>query len=158
MNQKHDTPAPPSEPAWDITFTRMAHTVLPKIEACAIDLARRFKAMGLSCDTHVRPMPRGLSTFLTLVGQRGLICIVEMTLVDGMVDGNGPCTGLEISLLDACGDVVDDGLISDVAGRTFLDASAAETLIAQNLDRAATGIYVATLGHFELLQPLSRHA
>jgi len=157
MNQKHDTPEPPGEPAWDITFTRMAHAVLPKIEACAVELARRFTAMGLSCDTEVRPMPRGLSTLLTLVGKRGLICIVDMTLVDGMAVGQGSCAGLEIRLLDACGDVVDDGLISDAAGRTFLDAAAAAALIAQSLDRTATGIYVATLAHFDLLQPLSRH-
>ena len=113
--------------------------------------------MGLSCDTEVRPMPRGLSTLLTLVGKRGLICIVDMTLVDGMAVGQGSCAGLEIRLLDACGDMVDDGLISDAAGRTFLDAAAAAALIAQSLDRTATGIYVATLAHFDLLQPLSRH-
>jgi hypothetical protein len=158
MNQQHDTPAPPSEPAWDISFTRMANAVLPKIEAYILDLARRFNAIGLSIDKQVRQMPRGLSIFLSVVGQRGLICIVDMTLVDGMAVRHEPCAWLEMRLLDACGDVVVDGLNIGMEDRTFQETSTAETLISECLDQAGIGVYVSTLAHFDLLQPHARHA
>ena len=158
MAQSHPIPAPPGEPSWDIAFTRLTRDVLPRVEACALDLARRFQAIGLGSDTHVRQTPRGLSTFLALVGQRGLICIIDMTLVDGMAVGQGPCAALDIRLLDACGDVVADGLASGVQGRTALETSSAQALTSTNLDRAATAVYVATLGHFDLLRPVARQA
>jgi hypothetical protein len=158
MVQPHSIPAPPSEPAWDITFTRLTQAVRPQIEECVLDLARRFQAIGLGSDAQVRQTPRGLSTFLALVGQRGLICIVDMTLVDGMAIDQGPCAALDIRLLDACGDVVADGLASGVHGRAFREASAAQALMSENLDRAATAVYVATLAQFDLLRPVARHA
>ena len=132
--------------------------VRPHIEACALDLARRFQAIGLGSDTQVRQTPRGLSTFLALVGQRGLICIVDMTLVDGMAIGMGTCTVLDIRLLDACGDVAVDGLASGVFGRAYHEASATEALSPKNLDRAATAVYVASLAQFDLLGPVARQA
>ena len=158
MSQPHALPAPPSEPAWDITFTRLTRAVQPRVEACAQGLARRFQAIGLCSDMQVRQTPRGLSTFLALVGQRGLICIVDLTLVDGMAVGQGPCASLDIRLLDACGDVVADGLASGVLGRACHETSAAEALSQENLDRAATAVYVATLAQFDLLRPVARHA
>jgi len=158
MVQPHSIPTPPSEPAWDITFTRLAQALQPRVEACAHDLARRFQAIGLGSDTQVRQTPRGLSTFLALVGQRGLICIVDMTLVDGMAVSQAPCAALDIRLLDACGDVVADGLASGVQGRTSIKTSSARLLMSENLDRAATAVYIATLGHFDLLQPAARQA
>ena len=157
MNQQNLTPVPPGEPAWDILFTRMAHAVIPKVEACAHDLARRFNAIGLNSSIQVRPMPRGLSTFLALVGQRGLICFVDLTLVDGMAAGHGPCAWLEVRLLDACGDVVAGGLGRDIACQIIQVDSASEAVFSESLDRAATGIYVAALAHFDLLRPLARH-
>ena len=155
MAQSNPLPAPPYKPAWDIAFTRLTHAARPWIEACALDLARRFRAIGLRSDTQVRQTPRGLSTFLVLVGQRGLICIVDMTLVDGMAVGQGPCAALDIRLLDACGDVVADGLASGEQGRTFQEASAAQAFISENMDRAATVVYVAILGHFDLQLPVA---
>jgi len=158
MTQPHDTPAPPGLPAWDISYTRMARAVIPLAEACTHHLARRFHALGLTSSIQLRPMPRGLSTFLALVGQRGLVCFVDITLVDGMAVGHGPCAWLEMQLLDACGDVVSTHLSSDTAGHRFDPASMAQAHIADSLDRAATGVYVATLAHFDLLQPQARHA
>jgi len=38
MSQAHAIPAPPAEPAWDITFTRLARAVGPHLDACALDL------------------------------------------------------------------------------------------------------------------------
>jgi len=156
MAQAHPTPAMPTEPAWDIAFTRLAQTVQPRVEACALDLARRFQTMGLASDIRTTQTPRGLSTFVALVGQRGLLCIVDMTLVDGMAVGLGPCATLDMRLLDACGDVVADGLASSVLGGSLHEASAAMAQVPENLARAATAAYVAALGHFDLLWPAAR--
>jgi len=158
MARPHPTPTPSGEPAWDIAFTRLAQAVRPQVEACTRDLARRFQAMGLGSEMDVRQTPRGLSTFLALVGQRGLICIVDLTLVDGMAVGQGPCAALDIRLLDACGDVVAAGLAHGMQGRAFHDGSAAQALSSEQLDRSATAVYVATLAHFDLLRPLARRA
>ena len=158
MSQPSAIPAPPSQPAWEITVTRLTRAARPQVEACAQGLARRFQAIGLGSDTQVRQTPRGLSTFLALVGQRGLICIIDMTLVDGMAVGKGPCAALDIRLLDACGDVAADGLASGVLGRACHETSAAEALSPENLDRAATAVYVTTLAQFDLLRPVAPHA
>ncbi len=158
MSQPNAIPAPPSEPAWDVTVTRLTRAVQPRVEACAQSLARRFHAIDLGSDMQVRQTPRGLSTFLALLGHRGLICIVDMTLVDGMVVGRGPCAALNIRLLDACGDVAADGLASGVLGRACHETSAAEALSSENLDRAATAVYVAALAQFDLLRPVARRA
>ena len=146
----------PSHPGWEITVTRLTRAVQPQVEACALGLARRFQAIGLASDTQVRQTPRGLSTFLALVGQRGLICIIDMTLVDGMAVGKGPCAALDIRLLDACGDMAADGLASGVLGRAGQDTSATQALSPENLERAATAVYVATLAQFDLLRPVVR--
>jgi hypothetical protein len=130
--------------------------VQPRVEACRLDLARRFQAIGLGSDTTVTQTPRGLSTFLALLGQRGLVCIVDLTLVDGMAVGQGPCANLDIRLLDACGDVVAEGLAGSVLGHASgetCETPAAETLSLENLDRAATAVYVEALAQFDLLQP-----
>jgi hypothetical protein len=94
-----------------------------------------------------------LSTFLALMGRRGLICIVDLTLVDGMAVGRGRCTALDIRLLDACGDVAAEGLAGGVLGRACHEESAAEVFSAESLARAATVVYVATLAQFALLRP-----
>ncbi|MBC7376903.1 MAG: hypothetical protein H7346_05635 [Burkholderiaceae bacterium] len=156
MSQPNAIPAPPSEPAWDIIVTRLTHAARPQVEACALGLARQFHALGLGSDTQTRQTPRGLSTFLAIVGQRGLICIVDLTLVDGMAIGQGPRAALDIRLLDACGDVVADGLASAWQGCASDDDSAAKVFISENLDRAATAVFVATLAAFDLLRPASR--
>ncbi len=158
MAQPHPLPTPPVQPAWDIAYTRMTQCVRPRLEACALDLARRFLAIGLGSDTQVRQTPRGLSTFLAIVGPIGLICIVDMTLVDGMAVGRGPCAMLDIRVLDACGDVVAHGLAHGDVGRPFRETTTADALKSQDLDRAATAVYVTTLGHFDLLRPSARAA
>jgi len=158
MAQAHPIPATPSEPAWDISFTRLVLAWQPRLQACALDLARRFHALGLGSDTRSSQTPRGLSTFVALVGQRGLICIVDLTLVDGMAVGEGPCARLDIRLLDACGDVVADGLARGAAGYSTHGLTQAAAPSTQHLDQAATAVYLAALGHFELLRPLARPA
>jgi hypothetical protein len=158
MSQPNASPAPPSEPAWDVTVTRLMRYLRPQVEALALDLAHRFQAIGLGSDTQVRNTPRGLSTFLALMGRRGLICIVDMTLVDGMAVGQGRCTALDIRLLDACGDLAADGLASGALGRASHETPAAEVLSPESLDQAATAVYVATLAQFDLLRPSAQLA
>ncbi|MEO6280299.1 hypothetical protein [Roseateles sp.] len=144
---------PPASPAWDIRFTRLAQTLQPRVQACALGLAQRWRALGLGSDMEVRQTPRGLSSFLSVVGERGLICIVDLTLIDGMAVEAGPYAALDVRLLDGCGDVVAPGL-ADSSIR--LDTTAAQALLPDQLDRAATAVYVAALGHFDLLRPAAR--
>ena len=156
MSQSNLIPPSPDEPFWDITFTRLTSALRPCFDAFVVDLARRFQKIGLRSDVQVRHTPRGVSTFLSLVGQRGLICIVDITLVDGMATGQGPSTLVKIRLLDACGDVVADSLASGPQCCSLQDTSAIAALTTAHLDRTATAVYVATLAQFDLLQPLTR--
>ena len=153
MAKPHFDPVIPREPAWDITFTRLVHAVSPWVADCALGLARRFRAIGLGIDTQIRQTPRGFSTFLALVGERGLICIVDLTLVDGMAIGQGPGAVLDIRLLDSCGEVVAEGMTC-----LSLELGAAHGLRPDHLERAGTAVYVAALAHFELLRHAPRHA
>jgi hypothetical protein len=158
MQNPHTNPTQPcAMPPWDISFTRLALAMRPWFEACTFVLERRLQTIGLGIDTQVRQTPRGLSTYLSLLGERGLICIVDMTLVDGMAVNHGPCAALEIRLLDACGDVVVDGLADGLPGSTGLESSTALALMSGNPERAATAVYVAALGHFDLLRPAARY-
>lgn len=157
MNLPNHTPTPPNNPAGDISVSRMARAVRPQVQALARNLANQFQVIGMRCETQVRPTPRGQSTFLALVGQRGLVCIVDITLVDGMAVGKGQCLALDIRLLDACGDVVVDSLASGALGHGLCEISVCETsaweaLTSDKLDRAATAVYVAALSHFDLLR------
>jgi len=79
-------------------------------------------------------------------------------LVCVLPHGHEPCAWLEMRLLDACGDVVAGGLGRDIACQIIQADSASEAVFSESLDRAATGIYVAALAHFDLLRPLARHA
>jgi hypothetical protein len=144
-------PAAPGEPAWDITFTRWTQAMLPRVAACVRELARRFHAIGLDSEMQVLQTPRGLSTFLAVVGQRGLICIADMTLVDGMAVGQGPSGALDVRLLDACGDVVASGLATGGPGQAASGQAPA-------LERAGTAVYVAALAHFDVLRAVARQA
>jgi hypothetical protein len=156
MIQPHAFPTPPGMPAWDITLTRMTQAVRPQLLACVHALARRFEAIGLRSDLCVRQTPRGLSTFLSLVGRRGLVCILDLTLVDGLAVGRGPSAALDIRLLDACGDVVTDGFARGMTGLALPSNGKAVAFAAADLDRAATSVYIATLAQFDLLQPGAR--
>jgi hypothetical protein len=158
MNQPHPTPIPSGPPGWDIAFTRLTRAVSGRLAVCAANMERRFKTHGLSSDMQVRQTPRGLSTFMALMGARGLICIVDITLVDGLAVGKGPCTSLEIRLLDACGDVVATGLGNSVQGIAFDAHSALQLWTPDKLAQATTTVYMAALGHFDLYRLTARHA
>jgi hypothetical protein len=157
MNQPHSTPIPPGQPGWDIAFTRLTRTVSGRIASCAADIEHRFKTHGLNSDLQVRPTPRGLSTFIALTGARGLVCIVDITLVDGMAVGRGPCTSIEIRLLDACGDLVAPGLGTSMQGTAFDAHSAMQLWTPDRMSQAATSVYLSALGLFDL-HLAARHA
>ncbi|MBV5291368.1 MAG: hypothetical protein JZU58_03385 [Curvibacter lanceolatus] len=159
MPTSSPTPVLPGEPAWDITFTRLTRLVLPGLEACMQRLAGRFQAMGLGCDTRVAQTPRGVSVFLALLGPRGLIGIVDMTLVDGQALGQAasptaalvPWAALDLRLLDACGDVVAPDLARHAPARVFHDASgAANAITPAHLAPMLTAVYLTALALFDL--------
>ena len=161
MFQPSATPTPPGQSAWDIAFTRLARNAQRQVDAFARDLARRFQAIGVGSDTQTKQTPRGLSTFLALVGRRGLICIVDITLVDGMAVGRRPCATLDIRLLDACGDMVGNAMADLQAGGLQrgafkADSATDEVLNSASLDRAKTAVYVAALAQFDLLRQRTR--
>jgi hypothetical protein len=74
----HSVPPPgfPAATGWDVEFTRIAREVQGRVRMLVQVLTARFVAAGLDCDVQTRQTPRGLSTFLALVGQRGLLCMV----------------------------------------------------------------------------------
>jgi hypothetical protein len=129
------------------------HTLRPQIARCALRLARQFQTIGLVSDTQVRHTPRGLSTLMAIVSPRGLSCIIDITLVDGMAVGKGPRAMLDIRLLDACGDVVADGLLHGFQALGLDNILAPQTPVCGDLDQAATAVYVMALAHFDLLRP-----
>ncbi len=151
MAQPHPAFAPPGEPAWDITFTRLANAVRPGVEACVQALARQLHVMGVGSDQQVRQTPRGASVFLSVVGRRGLLCIVDFTLIDGMAVGQGHRAMLDIRLLDACGDVIAEDLAHGLTCRAEPGGAIAPPIPAWALSQAATTVFVSVLGHFDLM-------
>lgn len=118
-------------------------------------LAGRFQAMGLTCETRVAQTPRGLSVFLALLGPRGLVGIVDLTVIDGQAVGQAqakvPSAALDMRLLDACGDVVAADLARHGPDRAFHDAQGAARAIAPGqLDPMLTTVYLTALALFDL--------
>jgi len=150
MATPHLIPAAPSQPAWEITITRLTQALQPRLEACAQALLRRFQGIGLRGDLQVRQTPRGQSTFLALVGQRGLIGIVDISLLDGMALGQEPYVTLDVRLLDACGDVVMAGLAQRESLHSAAELANSDAFSPESLDRAVTAIFVASLAQFDL--------
>ena len=149
-----DKPAPPypvpRDRDWDIAFTRLSRDVLPQVEAGVQRLSRRFEALGLLCDVQMRHTPRGLSTFLAVIGQRGLLLIVDVTLIDGMVVARCPGAALDVRMMDALGDVALQCRAATAPGAPAYSARSEEILAAADLARCATTIFVAAMSYFEL--------
>ena len=147
-------PAPPTsvpgDRGWDIAFTRLSREVLPQVEAGVQRLTHRFQARGLLCDVQMRHTPRGLSTFLAVVGQRGLLFIVDITLIDGMAVAGCPGAVLDVRMLDARGETVAQCGATRLPGAPVYSACSAEILAAADLARCATTMFVMAVGHFDL--------
>jgi hypothetical protein len=154
MGKLAPKPAGPAEPGWDIAFTRMSREVTQHVEAWVRELTLRFKTIGLTSDTQVRQTPRGLSTFLAVVGQRGLLLIVDITLIDGMAITRHPGVALDIRLLDACGDIVAHCASTPVT--PVFHATSDQVIAAAGMPRSATSVYVMAMGHFDLMSVRAR--
>ena len=148
MDDPLSRPDSAASSGWDIEFTRLAREVQGRVRALVQDLTQRFHAVGLGCDVQVRQTPRGLSTFLSLVGQRGLLCIVDLTLVDGMAVANEPGAALDIRLLDACGDLAATCSPHLQGGASICQAKSDDILATEQVGPRATGIYLLAMGHF----------
>jgi hypothetical protein len=150
MGKRGSNPAGPAEPGWDIAFTRMSREVTRHVDAWVRELALRFKNIGLAAETQVRQTPRGLSTFLAVVGRRGLLLIVDITLIDGVAVGRHPGASLDVRLLDACGDIVAR------CATPLFQTSSEQVIAAAGLARSATSVYVMAMGHFDLSSASAR--
>ena len=149
-------PGIPAGSGWDVEFTRLAREVQVGIRALARELAGRFQAAGLGCDVQVRQTPRGLSTFLALVGQRGLLCMVDMTLIDGMAVAREAGAALDIRLLDACGDSAARCSPHSTGGATGWQATSEGILAMSQVGHRATAIHLLVMGVFGLPTSTSR--
>jgi hypothetical protein len=148
----HPVPLPGSSAAsgWDIEFTRLAREVQGRIRVLVQDLTARFLAAGLDCDVQTRQTPRGLSTFLALVGQRGLLCMVDMTLIDGMAIARERGAALDIRVLDACGDSAGRCTPHLADGAPAYQATSDGILAIDQVAACATAIHVTVMGIFGL--------
>jgi hypothetical protein len=151
-------PDSPAANGWDIEFTRLAREVQGRVRALVQDLTQRFHAAGLDCDVQIRQTPRGLSTFLALVGQRGLLCIVDMTLIDGMAVACEPGAALDIRLLDACGDSAARWSPHLPDGASVYQATSDRVLAVDQVGLCATAIHLLVMGIFGLPISASRGA
>ena len=149
MGKSSPQSALPGYTDWDIAFTRISRQVAPEIDACLRELAPRLQAMGLHCDLQSRQTPRGQSSLLAAVGQRGLLFIIDITLIDGMAVAGLRGATLDVRLLDACGDTV--AHCSAEAGTTVYRTNADEIIAAVDLARSATSVFVMAMGHFDLV-------
>jgi hypothetical protein len=148
----HPVPSPGSPDAvgWDIEFTRIAREVQGRIRVLVQDLTARFLAAGLDCDVQTRQTPRGLSTFLALVGQRGLLCMVDVTLIDGMTIARERGATLDIRLLDACGDSAATCSPHLADGAPAYQATSDGILAIEQVAACATAIQLLVIGVFGL--------
>jgi len=144
-------PGAPAAIGWDMAFTRLSNGVQERVIALAQDLTSRLHAAGLGCDAQVRQTPRGVSTFLAVVGQRGLIFIVDITLVDGMSVGRQPGARLDIRLLDACGDVAATCSACSSDGASAFQTLPDRILAWSQVGLCSTAVYVLAMGHFGLV-------
>jgi hypothetical protein len=143
-------PGWPAASSWDIEFTRVAGEVQARLRLLVRDLAARFLASGLACDVQTRQTPRGLSTFVALVGPRGLLCLVDLTLVDGMAIARERGAALDIRLLDACGDAAATCSSHLVAGAPTWQATSDGILAIERVAACATAIHLLVMGVFGL--------
>ena len=146
---------------WDIGFTRVWRDVQPQIDACLLELKRRFQSVGLSCadfKMQTRQTPRGQSTFLSVVGWRGLLFIVDITLIDGMKVAGCPGAALHVRLLDACGDIVENSTANANGVSQRYRTVASEIIESAGLAATASSAYLMAICHFDLADSIARNA
>lgn len=149
-------PGAPAASGWDIEFTRLAREVQGRVQTLVQDLTGRFQAAGLLCEVQVRQTPRGLTTFLALVGQRGLLCIVDITLIDGMAVARQPGAVMDIRLLDACGESAAKYSLHLANAAVRYQATSDGILAMHQVGPCATAIQLLVMGVFGLQTSTSR--
>jgi hypothetical protein len=151
MGEPPPQSALPGYTDWDIAFTRISRQVAPEVDACLGKLAFRLQAIGLHCELQSRQTPRGQSSLLAAVGRRGLLFIVDITLIDGMAVAGLRGAMLDVRLLDACGDTVAHCSAAAGSGAPVYRTGADEVIAAAELARSATSVFVMAMGHFDLV-------
>lgn len=114
--------------------------------------------MGLTCDRQVKPTRRGLTTFLAAVGQRGLLFMVEISLLVVVQPAGQRDVMVDATLLDACGDVVAPCITAHRMVPGCRQACCEHILADTDLTRAMTSIYVLAMAHFDLVPVVGRGA
>lgn len=151
VNNSNANRAGPRDLSWDIAFTKLSREVAPMVSACTSALALRLEAGPLTCDIQTRQTPRGISTFLSVIGQRGLVCIVDFTLVDGMAVSRHPGAALDVRLLDARGDVEASCSPNRASGAQGFHKTGESISAAAGLGLSVTSIHLIAMGHFDLV-------
>ena len=114
-----------------------------------LELTRLLRTSALFCDLCQRLTPRGTSTFLSVVGQRGLISIVDFTILDGMLDSERRGVLLDVRPLDACGDVA--AWCSPQSESAYY-SSANAVVEAAGGGLSATALDMLAMGHLDIVQ------
>jgi len=154
--RRHPSPPLPAAATWPVVSARLMRALRPRVGRMAATLARRFTALGLVCDVRGMATSRGWATVLSLENAQGLQGLIDLTLLDGPAVGLGPCVALDIRLVDACGEVVADGLARHGLGRAFNDGGPPPRWRDDEVARSLTTVLVMAVAFFDLLQPQER--
>lgn len=158
MTPSKQTPGAPRRFDWSLTEASMLRGATRLIDSHLEQLSRRFLALGLTCDTQVKQTPRGLSTFLAVMGRRGLLFLVDVTLADGALAFGQPGAAIDVWLLDACGDVITPCTPAPAPGVARYQTITELLANQANLARTMISVYVLALAHFGLLSIPDRGA
>jgi uncharacterized membrane protein (UPF0127 family) len=144
--------ARPQTPSWDVAFTKISGRVMTRVQECADELVSRLSASGLACELRRHQTPRGLSLFLTVVGQRGLLFILDVTVIDGMAVARKQGAMLDVRLLDADGDVQVSATSPCSSGSGIFYSTSDQVILAAGAVLNVTSLHLLAMGHFDLVQ------
>ncbi len=88
-------------PGWDIEVTRMVAALVPRFSRHFDELGRLLTVTGMTLRPEYGLSLAGYEANLNLVGRHGLLCRLQLSVVDGMAIGTERGVGLDILLLDA---------------------------------------------------------
>lgn len=138
----------PTQPHWDMAFTRISQRFLDHVEMCVEDLTPGFRGAGLWGDLQVRQTPRGMSAFFAVAGDSGLLFILDFTLVDGMTVARHPGAAADVRLLDASGDVLARCPPGHPGGQRAYHATFEQVIAADGQCLKAGTVYAMTSTYF----------
>ena len=153
MGKPIDNLCCPAQPHWDMAFTRLSRRFLDQVEICVVDLTAGFRTAGLWGDLQVRQTPRGISAFFAVAGDRGLLFILDFTLVDGMAVARHPGAAADVRLLDASGDVLAHCPSTHPGARRAHHASIEQVIAADGECLKAGAVYAMVNTYFDISRP-----